>query len=139
MAATMAARLSAAASAVIATSRGSGVRRRVSVADRPGELGGLVDRQLARRAGHEVQADRIGAGADVAATALPPSLTPQIFTNGGADVGRIGRQPPGGHERAAAAAGSADRISASPTSAASNPCARQRAIVAGVADARTRR
>ncbi len=40
---------------------GSGVAGR-QAANRPGDLGGLVDRQLAGRAGHEVQAERIGAG-----------------------------------------------------------------------------
>ena len=60
------------------------------------------------------------------------SVTPQIFTNGrrATLAGSRGGRPAATND-AHGAAGSAARISASPTSAASNPSARQRATVDG--------
>ena len=60
------------------------------------------------------------------------SVTPQILTNGrrATFAGSSGAAPAATNARAAAA-GSAARTSASPTSAPSNPSARQRATVAG--------
>ncbi len=71
------------------------------------------------------------APARTAARIPAASVTPQIFTNGAraAAAMSIGSRPAATNDRAAAA-GSGERISASPTSAASYPVARQRAMVA---------
>ena len=81
------------------------------------------------------------APARTAARIPASSVTPQIFTCGSRSSwprAPTGSRPAATNARAAAA-GSGERMSASPTSAASNPVARQRATGRRVADARTRR
>ncbi len=124
----MAATVSAVASAVIATIRGRGppaVRprtvRAISAASSIDSSRGVPGTRLSPSA---------SGPADVAATALPMSPTPQIFTNArrATLAGSAGTAPAGTNARAAAL-GSGERMRASPTRAPSKPCARQRAIV----------
>ena len=122
---------SAVASAVMATMRGrrpSGAAARTT----PRQVGRLVERQRARRAGDEVQPDRIGTGRGSRRATPAASVDPaDLHERPPRDVrpGRRARgRPP--RRREPAAAGSAARMSASPTSAPSNPSARQRATVA---------
>ena len=92
--------------------------------------------ERARRARHEVQPDRVGAGAnrgeDPVLVGDAADLDERHRRRGSPDRRARGRRR---RTRGRRRAGSAARISASPTSAASNPTARQRGDGRGVADA----
>ena len=69
------------ASAVIATTSGRWPPAPAVRASR-GEVGRLVQLERPRRAGHDVEPDRVGAGARRRRATPAASVTPQIFTNG---------------------------------------------------------
>ena len=79
---------------MIATIGGRRARAAPSRARAAGERDRLVERERARRAGHEVQPDRVRAGA-IAAWTPASSVMPQIFTNGAraASTGSRGGAP----------------------------------------------
>ena len=107
--------------------RGRGGRRRPGEAR---ERDPLLQPQLARRAGREVEAHGTGAGADGGEDAGLVGDAADLHVRQPGELGglRAGARPAATNARAAAA-GSGERMSASPTSAASNPVARQRATV----------
>ncbi len=130
IAAVSSARSDASASAVIATMRG---RVPIGEAARTTRASSAASSTASARG---VPATRLrpiaSAPARTAARAPTASVTPQILTNGrrSALAGSCGGRPAATNDRAAAA-GSPERISASPTSAPSKPSARQRASVDG--------
>ncbi len=121
---------SADASAVTSTTRG---RRSVAAIERTREASSPASVDPSAR-GVPGTTFRPMASAPAAIAAATPSrsVTPQIFTKGlrATLAGSPGGRPAATNERTAAA-GSAARINASPTSAPSNPRARQRATVDG--------
>ena len=127
---TIAATSSGAGSATTATIVG---RRSVGAATRASRASSAASPRASRRGDSGARLSPIAsAPARMAASTPSASVTPQILTMGrrATFAGSSGARPALTNERTAAT-GSADRMSASPTSAASNPRARQRATTDG--------